>query len=45
MSTDLNNTLTEFYARSGTVTPAVKWLNEHEYGQSFDDSEENFMLR
>ncbi|PLB47326.1 hypothetical protein P170DRAFT_439017 [Aspergillus steynii IBT 23096] len=40
---DLNSALTDFYAKYGTPTPAEKWLVEHEYHKSSDDSKEDWM--
>jgi hypothetical protein len=42
--TDLNNTLTEFYSKFGTVTVAGEWMDKHDYNQAFDDSKEDWML-
>ncbi|KAK2814538.1 hypothetical protein FQN49_008159 [Arthroderma sp. PD_2] len=40
---ELNNTLTEFYSKCGTTTPAEEWLGEHDYGKAFEDSKEDWM--
>jgi len=42
---DLNNILTEFYLRFGTVTGAGEWLDKHDYNQAFEDSKEDWMLQ
>ncbi|KAK2792143.1 hypothetical protein FQN52_003911 [Onygenales sp. PD_12] len=40
---DLNSALTEFYSKCGTITPAEKWFEEHEYHKSYDDEKEEWM--
>jgi len=39
----LNNFLTEFYSKYGTVIAAGEWMMKNDYNQAFDDSTEDWM--
>jgi hypothetical protein len=39
----LNNFLTEFYSKYGTVIAAGEWMEKNDYSEAFDDSTEDWM--